>query len=146
MALQAHISPGGWAIGLLVAVVLRHSLTPSQSINWSISLLYNNDWGGYLHRNVCESWAVFTCFASAANRTPVVQSVVKHYKKKVYILVVRLYLVGGKLKNWYRRMSLLIAQSSAKSKIKMLTLLPTDENSRWCLRSHLYSLQVSENL
>jgi hypothetical protein len=37
MALHAHISPGGCIIGPLVAAVLRHSLTPSQSINQSIN-------------------------------------------------------------------------------------------------------------
>jgi hypothetical protein len=33
MALHAHISPGGCTMGPLVTAVLRHSLTPSQSIN-----------------------------------------------------------------------------------------------------------------
>jgi hypothetical protein len=28
VAIHAHISPGGWTIGLLVSAVLRHSLTP----------------------------------------------------------------------------------------------------------------------
>jgi hypothetical protein len=33
VALRAHISPGGWTIGLLVAADLRHRLTPSQSLS-----------------------------------------------------------------------------------------------------------------
>jgi hypothetical protein len=38
MALHAHVSHGGWTTGPLVAAVLRHTLTPSQSINQSIDL------------------------------------------------------------------------------------------------------------
>jgi hypothetical protein len=37
MVLHAHISPAGWRIDPLVAAVLRHSLTPSQSVKQSIS-------------------------------------------------------------------------------------------------------------
>jgi hypothetical protein len=36
MAPYAYISPGGWTVCPLVAAVLRHILTPSQSINQSI--------------------------------------------------------------------------------------------------------------
>jgi hypothetical protein len=35
MVLHAHISPGGWTIGPLVAAVQRQSLTP---LTWSLSM------------------------------------------------------------------------------------------------------------
>jgi hypothetical protein len=37
VVLHAHISPAGWRIGPLVAAVLRHSLTPSQSVKQSVN-------------------------------------------------------------------------------------------------------------